>query len=163
MPNQETEFNTLIEEKFAELPEAIQNAITDASVEKKLRSMAEKYKLHLDKWVVLENEIMLTLLGLEEPRDMAKNIAKEVNIEKGEAQKLVNDIAVEIFKPIREQMQGTLDSEAIKRETVPVGQKEKEHTAVKKVTPSDTSAYKVGESSTERSDVQEDPYRESIE
>lgn len=162
MNDKEKDLNKIFEERFAELPEAIQKAVTDASVEKKLRALSAKHKLHLDQWVLLENEIMLTLLGLEDPKEMAKNISKEVGIEKNLAQKLVNDIAIEIFKPIREQMQGTLDSEAIKRKIVPVGQKENAHTTVKKVAPSDTSAYQAGQKSVDRNDVQEDPYRESI-
>lgn len=153
------EHDKLIQERFAELPESVQQAVSDASVEKKLRALAEKYKLHLDQWVLLENEIMLTLLGIEEPEDMAKNVAKEVNIDEGLAQELVNDIALQIFKPIREQMQGTLDRESIQRKSVPTTPVE----PAAKRAPSDSSAYKPGENSNERRDVQEDPYRESIE
>lgn len=156
--------DSIIEERFAELPESVQQAVTDASVEKKLRALASKYKLHLDQWVLLENEIMLTLLGLEEPENMAANVAKEVQIDEELAQKLVNDIALEIFKPIREQMQGALDSEAIQRKNVPVGKGAADTgEPSQKVAPSDTSAYKPGESSADRRDVQEDPYRESID
>jgi len=156
--------HSIIQERFAELPATVQQAVTDASVEQKLRALSAKYKLHLDQWVLLENEILLTLLGLEDPEDMAKNVAKEVGIKEELAQQLVNDIALEVFKPIREHMQGALDSEASKRGTVGVGAgSAPASTGAKKVAPSDTSAYKPGESSTNRRDVQEDPYRESIE
>ncbi|MAZ67269.1 hypothetical protein CL652_00670 [bacterium] len=155
--------NKVIEERFAELPESVQQAVTDASVEKKLRALAAKYKLHLDQWVLLENEIMLTLLGLEEPENMAANVAKEVQIKNDVAQKLVNDIALEIFKPIREHMQEALDSDAIRRKNVLVGAgATNTGSTIRKAAPSDTSAYKPGENSSQRRDVQEDPYRESI-
>ena len=111
---------TVIQERFAELPASVQAAVTDASVERKLRALAEKHKLHLDQWVLLENEIMMTLLGIEQPENMAKNVAEEVNIPLETAQSIVSDIAVQIFKPIREQMQGKLAHEDIARETVPV-------------------------------------------
>ncbi len=137
--------DSIMAEKFGELPKKVQSAITDISVEEKLRALSEKHKLHLDQWVLLENEIMLTLLGLEEPESMVKNIAEEVGIEKDLARNLVNDIAVEIFKPIRELMKA-----------------EDPKTESKKTYPSDTLAYKQGESSTDRKEVQEDPYRESI-
>lgn len=156
---EQSEYDTLIQERFAELPEAVQEAVTDARVEKKLRTLAAKHKLHLDQWVLLENEIMLTLLGLEDPQDMAKNIAKEVEVSTEIAQELVNDIAREVFKPIREQMQGRLDESASKRKVVLVSQKQQDN----KKTPTDTLAYKPGESSANRRDVQEDPYRESID
>jgi len=145
----------IIQERFAELPPAVQAAVTDASVEKKLRALATKYKLHLDKWVLLENEIMMTLLGIDEPENMAKNVAEEVGVSQDVAQQIVNDIALQVFKPIREQMQGSLDHEATERDIVPVKSQ--------KAAPSDTTAYKAGQNSFERQDVQEDPYRESIE
>lgn len=173
----------IIQDRFAELPESVQLAVTDASVEKKLRALSEKYKLHLDQWVLLENEIMLTLLGLEEPQDMAENVAREVEVDKELAQQIVNDIAVQIFQPIREQLQGTLQKTGDRRETVEVptigtdqAQKRQEaidtllkkeklprEDAEEKTAPTDSTAYKPGQSSAERHDVQEDPYRESIE
>lgn len=157
---EQEQYDKVIQERFAELPESVQQAVNDASVEKKLRGLAQKYKLHLDQWVLLENEIMLTLLGLEEPQNMAKNVAKEVNIDEDLAQQLVNDIALQVFKPIREQMQGTLDRESIQRKSVPTNTGAQQ---VEKRVPSDSSAYKPGENSNARRDVQEDPYRESID
>ena len=155
----------MLRERFAELPEAVQRAVTDASVEKKLRALAAKYKLHLDQWVLLENEIMLTLLGLEAPENMVKNVAKEVHVDEALAQQIVNDIALQVFQPIRKQIQGELDHEPLKRKSVPVGKgaATPEKAEREKIAPSDSSAYKPGQKSTERRDVQEDPYRESIE
>ena len=72
--------NIAIKKRFAELPAIVQQAITDASIETKLRALAETHKLHLDQWVLLEDEIMLTLLGIEDPKNMAKNIATKVGI-----------------------------------------------------------------------------------
>ncbi|MAJ97491.1 hypothetical protein CL644_01205 [bacterium] len=147
----------LIEKRFSELPEAVQEAVSDTRVEKKLRELASNYKLHLDQWTLLENEIMLTLLGLEDPENMAKNIAEEVGIAEDVAQKLVDDIAMQVFKPIREKMQTHLDSESLQRETVSPSKN------TRKASPSDTTAYVIGQKSNERFDVQEDPYRESID
>ncbi|PCI89627.1 hypothetical protein COB18_03700 [Candidatus Kaiserbacteria bacterium] len=149
--------NDAIKKRFAELPAIVQQAITDASIETKLRALAETHKLHLDQWVLLENQIMLTLIGLEDPKNMAKNIAAKVGVSDEIAKKLVADIAAQVFQPIRKMMQHA---------DVPDPTKKEEPTEVaptEKMTPSDTSAYKTGESSTERRDVQEDPYRESIE
>ena len=108
--------------------------------------------------VLLENEIMLTLLGLEEPEDMAKNISKEVGIDDDTAQKLVADIALQVFKPIRERMQITLGNDSVRKTATPTT-----HVPETKSAPSDTTAYKTGEKSSQRRDVQEDPYRESLE
>jgi len=155
------DIETLVEKRFAELPEAVQDAIQNADVEQKLRALSAKYKLHLDQWVLLENEIMLTLLGLEDPQNMANNVAKQVGIKQDLAQKIVNDIAIEVFRPIRKEMQNALSSKG--RDSDNIVMKDASTTTEKKVTPSDTSAYKPGVSSLERKDVQEDPYRESID
>ena len=161
----------------------MRNAVKGAEVEKKLRALSSKYKLHLDQWVLLENEIMLTLLGLEEAENMAANIAKEGGVDTELAQQIVNDIAVQVFRPIRQQLQGTVGKKGDRRETVAVpvmgsNNDEKrqeaidvllkkkvpeEETSAEKNAPTDSAAYKPGQSSAERQDVQEDPYRESIE
>ena len=162
------EHNAMITKRFSQLPDAVQQAVTDASVEKKLRTLAQKHKLHLDQWVLLENEIMLTLLGLEDPENMVGNVAKEVGVDEASAQKIVNDIAREVFNPIRETLQRSLTHDTRKRPSIPVGAGARTTPPLKKVqsqktAPSDTSNYRLGESSFERRDVQDDPYRESIE
>lgn len=162
------EHNAIIQKRFSQLPEAVQRAVTDASVEKKLRALAQKHKLHLDQWVLLENEIMLTLLGLEDPANMVDSVAKEVGVKRTVAQEIVNDIAREVFNPIRETLQHALAQEGRKRESVPIGTGAEttsplEKAKAEKTAPSDTSNYRTGESSFERRDVQDDPYRESIE
>lgn len=170
-----------IQAGFAMLPESVQQAIMDASVEKKLRGLAGKHKLLLDKWVVLENAIMFTLIGLERPEDMPKNIAHALNMKEDAAQALVNDIAREVFDPIRALLEKELEEgrgeKRASRETVFVQEAKKAANPTLastpadtqtlanqgvKVAPSDSTTYKAGESSLERRDVQGDPYRESI-
>lgn len=159
----------LVEQRISELPESVQQAIEDAEVEKKLRGLSAKYKLHLDQWVLLEHEIMLTLLDLQDPEDMVENVAKKVNIKKDLALQIVNDISIQVFRPIHEQLRGELDREALQRGVVDTSKKGSEQESdseqavqEQKDAPSDTTAYKRGQNSMERRDVQEDPYRESI-
>ena len=58
----------------------VQDAITSADVEKHLRELANIQKLHLDQWDLLENEVMLTLLGLQPIEDLQKNIKDSVEV-----------------------------------------------------------------------------------
>ncbi len=160
----ENNSSTILEERFAALPVALQRAIEDADISKHMRALAEKHKLHLDQWVLLENEILLVLLGIAEPEEMTSNIARELSIDKKLAQTIVNDIVDEVFEPIREQMQRELtqsgrDAHAEHEEAAAVEQT----TTEQKQRPTDSLAYRSGESSLERRDVQDDPYRESIE
>jgi hypothetical protein len=183
----------ILAERFAALPVTVQSAINDASVEEKLRTLAGKHKLHLDQWVLLENEIMLTLLGISDPEDMAENIAKEVNVSKEVAEALVNDIAREIFTPIRELLQENLEgateevdtrptikadpsfdlpAEDVPAPSTPAETEGEGETADTETTPEkqfkeasqpSSGAYQSGKLSTERKDVADDPYRESID
>lgn len=143
-----------IQERFGELPKVVQHAITDSNVAHTLQRLSQKHKLHFDQWELLENEIMFVLLGLEEPEDMAKNVAQELSISEEAAQPIVSDIVQEVFVPIRKLIQHS--SSTPERETYSPN-------APTKRAPSDTTAYKTGEVSSARKDVQEDPYRESIE
>jgi hypothetical protein len=157
--------------------------VTSAEVEKKLRALAQKHKLHLDQWVLLENEIMLTLLGLEEPENMASNIAKQVRVDADTAQAIVNDIATLVFAPIRQSLQQGAPGEGTRptvKSTVqsdsdglvmpgqaPAAQEPTEtaEAANTKSRPTDLSgpAYQTGSSSLARKNVVGDPYREPVE
>lgn len=169
-------------QRFAELPQSVQNAVTSADVEKKLRALSQKHKLHLDQWVLLENEIMLTLLGVEDPANMAANIAKEVRVTPEVAQAIVNDIATLVFAPIRQALQQGIPGDALNRKTTTntvqsdsaglVMPNENDPDAsgqgvglATKREPTDLSgpAYQAGTSSTARKNVVGDPYREPVE
>lgn len=168
-------------QRFAELPQSVQDAVTSADVEKKLRALSQKHKLHLDQWVLLENEIMLTLLGVEDPADMAANIAKEVRVTPEVAQAIVADIATLVFAPIRQALQQGIPGDALNRQTttntvqsdaaglvMPNQQntdaQEQQEQLITKQKPTDLSgpSYQSGTSSTARKNVVGDPYREPV-
>lgn len=106
-----------LRERFLALPKAIQQAITSADIEKQLRELSDVYKLHLDQWQKLENEVMLTLLGLEEAEQLQENIAKEVGVPDDIAKTLTDNIAITIFQPIREELERELENKSNEQET----------------------------------------------
>lgn len=106
--NDDTEFGSAIKTRFAQLPKVVQKAIMSADVETHLRELASTHKLHLDQWEALENEVQLTLLGIQPTDKLAKNIAKEVGVSAEVAQALAIDIAGAIFQPIREELEREL-------------------------------------------------------
>lgn len=103
-----TDFNKQLEERFAQLPKVVQDAITSADVEKHLRELAETHKLHLDQWEKLENEVMLALLGFQRAEDLAENIQKEVNVDASTAAQIAADISTIVFVPIRQELERDL-------------------------------------------------------
>jgi len=98
-----------LRERFEELPEVVRNAITSADVQKQLRAVSEKHQLHIDQWGKLENEVMLTLLGFQEPAELPANIQNEVSISAEEAQSLAVDINTIVFEPIRQELERQLE------------------------------------------------------
>lgn len=107
--DQTTNFEEVMKERFAKLPPSVQNAITSADVETHLRELAKSHQLHIDQWDLLENEVMLTLLGLQQMSQLKENIATEVGVPDEVAAMLANDISQYIFQPIREELERQLE------------------------------------------------------
>lgn len=101
----EKELQDQLSARFKELPEKVRAAITSADVEAHLRTLSEQHKLHVDQWAILENEVMLTMLGFQKTADLAKNIAHEVGIQEDAAEALAADISKVVFEPIRAELE----------------------------------------------------------
>jgi len=112
------ETQKLIEERFAELPETIQNALLSADVEKQLQGMAKSHELHLDQWESLEREVMLTLLGFKEVRDIENNLRTEVGATEEQAKALTADINSVIFEPVRQELERQLSHPEARAENI---------------------------------------------
>ena len=119
--NETQDIKETIKKQFQKLPPVVQEAITDASVENHLRALSEKHKLHLDQWQILENEVLMTLMGMQPAEELEENIKKEVGLEDELARELANDIATQVFDPIRREMERQLSHpEAQPEETEPI-------------------------------------------
>ena len=110
------ELNEQIQERFKELPKVVQDAITSADVEKRMRVLADTHKLHLDQWQSLENEVMLALLGFQPVEDLQSNIKAEVGMTEEEAAALAADISKIVFEPIRGELERQLEHPEAKAE-----------------------------------------------
>ena len=107
--DEDKEFTEEVKAHFAKLPKVVQRAITSADVGKQLRALAEKHKLHLDQWETLENEVQLTLMGVQPSEELAANIQSEVGLDSVVAQALAADISTIIFEPIRQELERQLE------------------------------------------------------
>ncbi len=182
--------NDALKERFLKLPKVVRDAITSADVEKRLRTLADTHKLHLDQWQVLENEVMLTLLGVEQIENLEKNIKSEVGVADDIAHALANDINTIVFEPIRAELERQLEHPEAKAEQVSGVEASRTQIlgledaapvqtppqpAVPAIAPATppasppsttvvrmpaSGAYKPGEASTVRKSVVDDPYRE---
>jgi len=108
--DKKTDVDKELKERFKQLPKVIQDAILSADVEKRLRALADSKQLHLDQWGSLENEVQLTLMGFQEPEDLAKNIEANVGVTAEMASQLAQEINTAVFLPIREELERGLGS-----------------------------------------------------
>ncbi|MBI4093729.1 hypothetical protein HY417_02090 [Candidatus Kaiserbacteria bacterium] len=108
-PLTDTEMNELFTERLKSLPKVVRDAITSVDLKKQLQELANKHKLHLDQWQLLENEVMLTLLGFDEPEKLQENIKREVNVTDDVATNLALDISHIVYEPIRQELERQLE------------------------------------------------------
>ena len=66
-----------------------------------VQELMQKYQLHVDQGGVLQRELLLMLLGQEEPAEMVTEL-RAAGIGEGTIQSLMADINEEIFKPLRQ-------------------------------------------------------------
>ncbi|HEY4520000.1 MAG TPA: hypothetical protein VJH33_03115 [Candidatus Paceibacterota bacterium] len=173
------DFETLIQERFSKLPPVVQNAITSGNPEKQLRELSKKHQLHLDQWQQLENQVMLTLLGVYESGELEQHIERDVGVSPEVANTLAVDVTSFIFEPIREELERQLehprahDIEQTAVETLRTKTLQQQSTpSVVPATPPPpkpttitprapiSETYRARELSSERKDTEGDPYRE---
>ena len=170
MDAEEAKLAQMIRDQFGKLPKVVQDAISSADVEKHLRDLATKHKLHLDQWETLENQVMLTLLGIQDSDDLKNNIKNEVVVPDEVAQELTDDISANVFEPVRAQLEQELADKTSAPAPAAVTVAEPVAPATPPVAGPDgkvvrapiSEVYKTGEMSTARKSVEDDPYRESI-
>ena len=94
-----------LKEKFLNIPEDVQEAITSTETNEKLLALADKYKLQYDEAEELTKEIGYVMLGLKPKKDFVKNIKKatELNFEKSKiiAEEVNNTIFADIRKSLK--------------------------------------------------------------
>ena len=93
-----------IEERIAELPEDIQEAILAADLDARVQRIGAKHQLHVDQMGVLADETMLVMLGFVELEQFASQLETHLKISPEAARALGGDVSNEIFMPIRESM-----------------------------------------------------------
>ena len=108
----------LIQEQFELLPKVVQDAINSTKMEEQFQTLVKKHGLHIDQWDALEDQIMLTVLGLADPEELEEYAIKEIGIEPEKARAVIDDVAVTVFKPIREELDRELGSPQAKDEAL---------------------------------------------
>ncbi len=178
------ELQQLIATRLKELPKVLQDAITSADVEKHLRELADTNKLHLDQWELLENDVTLTLLGFQEPQDLAANLKEDLEIDDELAAALAENVSHIVFEPIRAELEKGLEDPATQAEVIGgIDETMREHVMAEQPVASNvvipatppappptekavrapiSASYAARQPSHERKIVEGDPYREQL-
>lgn len=184
------DMNKLLAERFATLPKVVQDAITSADVQDHMRKLAETQKLHVDQWQILENDVMLTLLGFQPVGELAEHLEKDLELPTDRAKELAAAISETVFAPIRGEMEKALSHptpiqetestiDTMRREALETAHADETaaaqsaQPAVAPATPPtpapDTKAVRgeiaqsyIGTKSHERRSIEGDPYREQL-
>ncbi|MBI2610648.1 hypothetical protein HYW60_01790 [Candidatus Kaiserbacteria bacterium] len=112
------ELDEKIQDRFKELPKVVQDAITSVGIQKQLRELADTKHLHLDQWQLLENNVMLTLLGFQPPEELAKNLKADLEVSDEVTNSLASDVSRIVFEPIRQELERELEHPEAKEKEV---------------------------------------------
>lgn len=93
-----------LEEKYKQLPPAVEEAIFSVNAEKTLEEIGKKHKLQIDRLGILANETRLVMLGLTHPKDFIDNLAKRLELDIETAKNIAQEINRRIFHEIREEL-----------------------------------------------------------
>ncbi|MBI5470422.1 hypothetical protein HY968_03875 [Candidatus Kaiserbacteria bacterium] len=116
--DQQIDIDKVLKERFLALPKVVQDSIISTDISERLRALASTHKLHVDQWQRLENEVMLTILGIQAVETFSEDIREGVGITAEDAAKLATDINAEIFEPIRKELERELDHPAAEAKVV---------------------------------------------
>lgn len=83
---------------------SIQKFFEQRKLGKVAQLLMERYALHIDQGTVLERELMLVLLGLQDPDEFAAALYENLPVSKQTVLDIINDINQEVFVPLREEM-----------------------------------------------------------
>lgn len=93
-----------IKQVMQTLPPIIRDYLSQGKYTPVAKDMMAKYGLRIDQGGVLEREIMLLLMGIEDPAEFSKTLAEEARLDQKTVNDIMQDINEQIFIPLREEM-----------------------------------------------------------
>jgi len=104
MPQQESSLEQSVAQIMKTLPPFIRTYLSEGKYTAVAQGLMAKYNLRIDQGGVLERELMLLLMGIENPAEFTKSLIDEAKIvDKMTVDSIVRDINDQIFVPLRKQ------------------------------------------------------------
>lgn len=98
------ESQEIIKKQLSILPPKVYSVLTNMDFPSHIKAISDKYKLRVDQSAVLEDEIMLVMLGIEHPDTFVINLSNQGGLSKEEAAAITIDINNSIFKLVRQEL-----------------------------------------------------------
>lgn len=102
----ELTYDESVKQVMQTLPPVIRSYLSQGKGTMVAKSLMIKYGLRIDQVSILEREIMLLLMGIENPDEFTQALSEEAKLEKKVIENIVQDINTQIFVPLRERMRG---------------------------------------------------------
>ncbi len=93
-----------VKEVMQTLPPVIRAYLSQRKYTMVTKSLMIKYGLRIDQGGILEREIMLLLMGIENPDEFTQALSEEAKLDKKTIENIAQDINTQIFMPLRERM-----------------------------------------------------------
>lgn len=92
----------LIEDQMNRIPAEVREAIRASDWERTIFNIGREHKMHIDDIDTLSVETILTMIGLEHPKDYPENIQKRIGLKDEELMNIVDQVNERLFSKIRE-------------------------------------------------------------
>ncbi|HCR52670.1 TPA: hypothetical protein DIV48_03460 [Candidatus Kaiserbacteria bacterium] len=86
------------------LPPPIRSYLAQGRYTSVAKNLMMKHRLRIDQAGILEREIMLLLMGIENPDEFTQSLAEEAKLDEQTINGIVQDVNEQIFIPLREEM-----------------------------------------------------------
>ena len=97
----EPTFEDSLKQVMQTLPPVIRTYLAQGKYTAVAKSLMAKYNLRIDQGGILEREIMLLLMGVEDPNEFTQALVEEAKLDQQTVSGIVQDINEQIFIPLR--------------------------------------------------------------
>lgn len=104
--NQDTKELTVeesIQQVMQTLPPVIREYLAQEKYTPIARAIMAKYSMRIDQGGVLEREIMLLLMGVDDPSEFTRALSEEARLDQETVASIVQDVNTQIFGPLRQE------------------------------------------------------------
>ncbi|NBD73999.1 hypothetical protein GVX82_03075 [Patescibacteria group bacterium] len=90
-----------IQQRYLELPPEIQDMVTDEKTRAYIVELGKRHGVHVDQLGILENELLIIMLGLDTPANLPDHLAARAHIPKETAAEIAQEVDQRLLTPLR--------------------------------------------------------------